>query len=384
MVNQLVPYNNNGSLSQRLFQQAVSYAAVATTLGQVTNYIRNLPDFARASASVRNAVYRRIQSWWNSKSSNMIESPIIAAPVAYSSTRRVPKPRFRSTSGGVIIHHREYLADISGNTTFGVDSWTVQPGIASSFPWLSSIANNFEKYTFRRLSFSYINVSATDERGRITMAYDKDPLDADPTAKYELFQYSGAVEGSVWTRLEHNVPISGTFFTRAGTVEGSDLKTYDAGKFIVGVSSTADTAIVGELFVDYEVELTVPQPAKCPSMYISSDTGVTNLAVFGTSRTITGNLAATVEADKIIFNTVGTFAVTLQVFDAGGPGAVTRNLGTAEIIGPTNISAFNGDGGSANTKSVYLTIYRVTVPGQTVQFSCAGSVSTSDTVITMY
>lgn len=371
-MNQIIPHDR-GNLASRLINIALTYAQTAASLSDVTAYLRTVPGFATASGRIRDLVFRRLQSWWT-QSAHQLGDRNISAPVAFSTYKRVPKPRFQSTTGGVVIRHREYLADVKGSVGFGVRSWTIQPGEASTFPWLSSIANNFEQYQFRSLKFSYVNVAATNERGRITMAFDRDPLDLDPSAKFELFQYAGAVEGSVWTRLEHTVQSTKKLFTRSGVIQGSDLKTYDAGKFLVGVSSTSNTDTVGELFVDYEVELMIPQPAKCPSAQINSGGTVSETAIFGDATVINGPMPIKAGGDRITFSGIGDFAVAVRVLRSGGSGIITIG-GTATKIGPSDIRNFDGA-----QRSVIYQAVRVTTPGQDMTFLCPDATSTEAVV----
>lgn len=192
-----------------------------------------------------------------------------SAPVAYNVAVRKNAPRFRSAEGKYIVTNREFIAEVTGNTVFSVASFTTQPGLATSFPWLSQIANTHQRYHVKKLVFTYVPLSATSERGRVILAFAIDPLDETPISKSELFQYPTSTESSVWASNKLVVnPMSrnDTLFTRAGAIVDTDIKTYDFGKLFVGASNTAnDTDKIGEIFVDYEVELLVPKPARCPS-----------------------------------------------------------------------------------------------------------------------
>jgi hypothetical protein len=176
-------------------------------------------------------------------------------------------PRFRSAVGKYSIENREYVRDVEGSTSFALSSLTLQPGTGEAFPWLSRIANSHQKYRFTRLKFTFIPVVGTDAVGRIVMAYAVDPLDTTPGNKFELYQYPTSVEGSVWSALDLVVDCNkGPLFVRAGTVVGSDLKTYDFGKLFIATSATS-SAIQGSIFVDYAVELITPKPAACPASW---------------------------------------------------------------------------------------------------------------------
>jgi hypothetical protein len=294
------------------------------------------------------------------------------APVAVNTRARTRRARITGMSGGVVVKHREYIGEVVGNTTFAAQSYQVQPGLSQSFPWLAGIANNFEKYRIRSLKLEYVNVSATSERGRITLAYDKDPLDEDPVGKVDLFAYEGAEEGSVWSPLSLTIPCKNEeLFTRSGTVTGTDLKTYDFGRLVVGASNTSDTQTVGELFLSYEIELITPQPTKCPSLY-RSFSGVTIGAPFtGTTVLNRGTFPAEISGETITFLTAGTFLVSV-LFSAGtGLTGVTQG-GTCSYA--TGNNAFNVD---TAAKVMNVSEVRCSVPGLTYTIVATGTSHTT-------
>jgi len=302
-----------------------------------------------------------------------ISLPASYAPVAINTRARNRTARVQGVSGGIVIKHREYISDVSGNTTFGATSCQVQPGMAATFPWLSSIAGNFEKYRIRKLSLQYVNVAATSERGRVTLAFDRDPLDADPVTKVDLFSYSGAVEGSVWSPLSLNIPVGSTsLFTRSGTVTGTDLKTYDLGKLVVGVSNTADTATIGELFLSYEIELTIPQPAVCPSVYAVAGGTISKTAIFGDVPVLLGSFPCTILDSTVTFLTPGTFFISIRVTGTA-PGSPTVNTGTCTNGAYTAVTDGNA---SSVGSSVFLEV-RATIPGQTFICTFGGTAVTA-------
>lgn len=68
---------------------------------------------------------------------------------------------------GVRITEREYIGDIrangslvSGATVFDLASYPINPGMSNSFPWLSSVANQFEEWYPHGIVFEFISTSA--------------------------------------------------------------------------------------------------------------------------------------------------------------------------------------------------------------------------------
>lgn len=64
-------------------------------------------------------------------------------------------------SGGktTIIRNREYITDIIGPSSGGLPTlfnntvFSLNPGIATTFPWLSAIASSYDTYKFHGLVF---------------------------------------------------------------------------------------------------------------------------------------------------------------------------------------------------------------------------------------
>jgi len=295
-----------------------------------------------------------------------------SAPVAYNTRAQNRRARIKGMAGGITIKHREYLGDLMGGD-FVVQSYQIQPGLPQSFPWLSGIANNFEKYKIRNLQVHYINVSATSERGRVTMAFDADALDADPVDKVELFSYNGAVEGSVWSPLTLTVPCKPeTLFTRQGEVTGTDLKTYDCGRLVLAASNSTADVVVGEIFLSYDIELTIPQPVVCPSAAIDSTSGVSASDMFGTSRTIVGNFPVIVDTNTTTFTAPGNYYLTLTCIGTT-PGSITIADGNTQ----TAVALFTGANSSNNTKSCNVYAIRVGSAGEYITWAISGTVTST-------
>ncbi len=256
-------------------------------------------------------------------------------------------PRFRAARGVYTVANREFVSDIRGSITdaLRVLEINAQPGIKTMFPWLSAIASTHQKYRFRKLQFNYVPVASASTNGRVTMAFAVDPLDPPVTSKQQLFQYHNSIEGSVWSPMTLTLgkELNGQLFTRIGAVDNTDLKTYDLGRLIVATSNGSNNNVIGELFVDYEVELSIPQPASCPSTrYLLTSTTnsiqISNLlpsSPIGVVELPGANWFLRKLPDNrtlIVFRHHGTYHITI-VCDSDTGGAV----------GNISLSSFNGN-----------------------------------------
>jgi len=175
-----------------------------------------------------------------------------------------------------VVRHREYVSDVYGHTDFTLMAYRINAANSNLFPWLSAVAQGYESYQFRTLKFTYIPACATSEEGTTVFAVDYDPIDDSPTSKMVLKNMSGAVSDNVYEKLDLVVSgdSSSTLGKRRFTLvddpyndnsvvypPNGDPKTYDVGYLNVAVTGRSDAAAtaLGELYVEYTVELHTPQ-----------------------------------------------------------------------------------------------------------------------------
>lgn len=201
-----------------------------------------------------------------------INNPVVSArtnqPVARTHVRPNMAPKIRQVREGCVITHREYVYDVTRNVNvFATDTFSINPGLASTFPWLSQIAGRFESYTFERLDFIYETTVSTATAGSIMMAVDFDASDASPATKVQLMSYAGATRAAPWqavrlvTSAIDRKKMVTERYTRTGALQvGADIKTYDVGNFFLStIGIAAPNATLGELYVEYTVRLRTPQ-----------------------------------------------------------------------------------------------------------------------------
>ncbi len=100
---------------------------------------------------------------------------VMTAPV---NTGRVFSNR---TSSAFRIYHSEIIIPrVDSGTEYNVTQQVINPGLSGAFPWLSSMAPLFEKYTFEMLRFVFTPFANTSQTGSILMSFDFDPSDPAP------------------------------------------------------------------------------------------------------------------------------------------------------------------------------------------------------------
>jgi hypothetical protein len=180
-------------------------------------------------------------------------------------TVRQPKVDRSFRNGDIVVDHSEYIGDINGSTTFTANAFAINPGLYSSFPWLSQLAQFYESYRFESLRFEFQTEANTMSVGTVMAASDYDASDSAPTSKVQMASYRGFVRSAPWKGftnvcLKEDLSKQKTYFVRNGMLAANrDVKLYDVGNFFIATDKQADTTVVGELYVHYRVGFMTPQ-----------------------------------------------------------------------------------------------------------------------------
>jgi hypothetical protein len=157
--------------------------------------------------------------------------------------------------------------------TFNCDSYVANPGKNAAFSWLSTLASNYDKYKFRKLVIHYTPNVGTSVNGKVGIGFDYDSTDDVPVNRQEFFTLTHHAEVGVWSPLTLNVPTQGGIrFTNTHT--STDSKLIDLGQILVMTDLVATTSTtVGDLLVEYDVDLIDPQQSPLQSMAASLGNG---------------------------------------------------------------------------------------------------------------
>ena len=285
--------------------------------------------------------------------------------------------------GAITITHKEYLTDIYGNgaaTPFVNTTWSINPGLERTFPWLAQLAANFDEYELKQLIFSYRSTVSNDvsssngQVGTIIMVADYNTGDSSFVEKGTMMQYAGAVSAKTADDLQCGIECDpaklsgdvGKYVRSSPVLIGQDIKTYDLANFQLAVSGTPTAYAnqpIGELWVSYSIMLRKPKLFTGAGNAVSKDifcgsTGCTALLPFG-SNILTG------QQNQIgaLFAATGpsTYVITLPAYFTGFLEVQFRMVGT--VIVPATASSVTGNvqvvsdlptnGGSAGA---YLTL----------------------------
>lgn len=219
---------------------------------------------------------------------------------------RTTNASVKSSHGGFCIKHKEFLGDIPSSQIFLVASLPINPGIQGTFPWLAQIAENFEEWRPKKIKFVYRSMSSNavvaqqgnSSLGTIIMATEYNPGNPPFGNKQQMEAYQGAQSRDPSLSFKHYIQCKGThnpldiFYIRNGDVPG-DRRFFDLGNFQIATTGMgASDVTLGELWVEYEIELLKPRLITSNALSnnpsadhftITGDNTITNQAPFGTA-----------------------------------------------------------------------------------------------------
>lgn len=169
----------------------------------------------------------------------------------------------------VRIRHREYITDVHQTVVSGDErteqSWN--PGMRLNAPWLSTIANSFEKYEIHSFAFVWVPGLPTSATGFVAIVPDYDPLDVNiHEPKAEVLGAADTVRASAWKSFRapldpKRLRKADLLYTRNGPPKGSaDLRLYDSFGYML-MHNTNVLGVIGELWIEYDITLHIPQRA---------------------------------------------------------------------------------------------------------------------------
>jgi hypothetical protein len=291
-----------------------------------------------------------IGSWLGKKAGSLFRSITGLGTYAVTKNSLMANPNdppvLTNTKGGTRIQHREYITDITGSSTFTLTPFSINPGVAATFPWLSGCALNFEEYILHGLVFEFKSTSASalnstnTALGTVIMATEYNVVNANYTNKRDMENYVYSTSCSPDTSALHPVEcardinvLSELFIRNTIPPSGTDLRFSDIGKFQIATVGMQASANIGELWVTYDVELIKP---KLPNAYTSigpahyaydatsgfpagASAAPVSTNVFGIDGEKvgllgTGNTPVTLDENIITFRSAGRYIVLLWAY----------------------------------------------------------------------
>lgn len=272
----------------------------------------------------------------------------VSNPISVGCVQKATQPKVVANAKSCRIKHRELLDLIDMSAGFEARSYRINPGVASTFPWLSGQSQGWEQYRFHSLALRYLPTCATTEPGVMVMFVDYDPTDSPPTTIRDGMTNSTATAGPVRnaaTIITNTAGLLGGLkskYVETQMSAQSDARSTDSGNFFI-LTEGGNNVQVGAVWVEYDVELLYPQRAT-PSAYshaIGNDATATSVNIFGVPA---GGQLTTV--GHLIHNIVGKYpdgTPTSLASDASKQVALKNLLAGARYL----VNAYANTTGSA-------------------------------------
>lgn len=240
-------------------RQATPFADVGSIVGQQVGDFLKMPGLKNIGKFLGSGIGSIFGSG---------DYQIVGAQPKYNMLMNDQIPKFSSTDRTNVICHREYLGDILGTAAFNNITYPLNPGMANTFPWLSTIAQNYQEYRFHGLIFEFrpliTDFVTSGAPGVIVMAtnYNADAPAYTSRVAMENSEYAVSVKPT--RELVHGVECQSAqtvlpqLYVRTNTPPvGQDLRMYDLGLAQIATQANP-TQNLGELWVSYCVEFFKP------------------------------------------------------------------------------------------------------------------------------
>lgn len=315
-----------------------------------------------------------------SKASSRGALPQKGAMAAYASGQVSVAPSINMGNNGrsCRVRHRELVSSITGTVAFTVsDTLALNPGLAASFPWLSTMAQSWERYRFNRLAFRFYTRTGTNVPGSVMLVPDYDAADSAPATEQVASAFQDVAEDAPWKDISCNLPsrnLNGSFpehYVRtAALATNQDVKTYDVGQlFVCTVDGTA--VAWGKLWVEYDIEFFIPQlpPAGPVPLGCSwaGNSGMTGAKPFGTAPIAdAASRGIVLDGNSIVtFSAIGNFLLAGDI-----TGTVISAMPTPTLGAGVSSLAYRSSFPTAATTGTWYIAVRVTsLVGATLTFS---------------
>jgi hypothetical protein len=191
----------------------------------------------------------------------------VGSAAAYATAQVGKAPAITQRKDSCRIHHRELLTNIIGQEDFTVsNTFPLNPGLPSVFPWLSTQALGWEEYKFHKLDFKFYTRTGSSTPGSVLLIPDYDASDVRPYNEQIASSYADTAEDAPWKDIvcklnprRMNGVTSRKYVRSDSLSSGTDIKLYDVGTLFVGVvDAQAPSVPWGKLWVEYDIEFFIP------------------------------------------------------------------------------------------------------------------------------
>jgi hypothetical protein len=172
-----------------------------TVDGQVLKKIANLPKKKKniMKANMNNPLTRQVML---SAASGLTDPRSYrAAPTAYGAVSGQKKvfPLQAGSGSTLIVQNYELVHAQNGSAgVFSAGGDVMNPGLPSSYPWLSGIAKQYTRFRWKALRYIYVPTCSTTTAGSVFFYPSYDSYDSGPTSLAQVAVSENSCIGNAW------------------------------------------------------------------------------------------------------------------------------------------------------------------------------------------
>jgi len=234
----------------------------------------------------------------------------------------------------VCIKKSEFVCNVSGSSSFIAQNYGVSLLNSQLFYWGSQVLPNYEMYKVKNMTFHYKttsgSVSSTSALGTVMMGVVYDVNDPILIDQYSMLNYQGFKQVAIDKNLSiplvtKNNPLKVRYISH----NPSAAEFNDYGVFYIATYGNPGTGTVGQLWVDYDLELYIPRPANLlvqQTGHSSQTSSVANIGWIFQGTMVGPNLVTTNyqgNDEQIYINAPGYYIIEVGTYVSGGSAAVS-------------------------------------------------------------
>lgn len=197
-----------------------------------------------------------------------------SAPLAEGYTRIYRQPVTKTTKTGIIVSHKEYMGSLTSSDDLTFAQLRINPSDPVTFPWLSTIAGAYEKFKIRKMKITYMKNCASVTPGYVYMYPDYNVQRPAMDTETLFLNTMDVVETSPWVTAVLQIQPSKlnqlkSYLVRSPYRTYTDYLLYDPLNIYIGTAQSLanDPINIGRVFIEYEIELTIPDPESNLRLY---------------------------------------------------------------------------------------------------------------------
>jgi hypothetical protein len=320
-------------------------------------------------------------------------SDVITGLGTYSVVHNTLHPQRRGSvalNGGIVLRHREFIGTIQSSQLFNINEYDLNPGLSHVFPWLANIAEGYENYEFKGLMFEFKPTTAMQtsvlDNGVVVMSTQYDAEADSFISRREMEAYMFTTSAVPWHRQCHYVEcrpktkVLEDQYIRYGSVSSSERWT-DLGRLTVATQGmSADGDDIGELWVEYHIEL--EKPRIFPAGYSTASYALVPILLFADTDpfleigTVVGNLELTFNGPDTIVIGGQQGSILFFAIDWRNSVAETIAISDPTLVGCERVRVFDdysfltsSNVGDSSDSAFYDFCLEITSPLATITFN---------------